>query len=52
MNVPDNKSICDTYEREQARLERSLKKQVLEFETVPDDYGQHKKCYPNYKEEE
>ena len=47
MNVPDNESICDTYEREQARLERSLKRQVLEFEDVPNDYGTHRECYPN-----
>ena len=45
MNIPDNDSIYDTYEHEQARLERSLKRQVLEFETVPDDYGTHNSCY-------
>ena len=49
--TPDNDSICDSWVREQDRLERSLERQLLEWEDVPSDYGMHRDCYPNYKED-
>ena len=45
--MPDNYDLYEMYEKEQERLSK-----VLGFHDVPNDYGTHKECYPNYKEEE
>jgi hypothetical protein len=52
--TPDNLSIYEAYEAEQERQERIRRRNAiewgddwddLEFQDVPDDYGNHKELY-------
>lgn len=49
--VPDNYDMWLEHEKEQYRLEKIEEESELPFVDVPNDYGEHKELYADYKEE-